>query len=71
MLSAFRQIHKLPNPTEWGIQNFCGSVFDDLDENPQIEAQVTEIRHYKEKVLSIVHSLVVSSLYNKISIGWP
>jgi hypothetical protein len=50
MLSAFRQVHKLRQPTEWGIQNFCDSIFDDLDENPHLDAHVTEIRHYKEKV---------------------
>ena len=52
MLSAFRQVHKLRQPTEWGIQNFCDSIFDDLDENPDLDAYVTEIGHYKEKVPS-------------------
>lgn len=56
MLYAFRQVHLLPEPMEWVIQNFCDSVFLDLNKNPSLDAHVTEICHYKEKVAFIVNN---------------
>jgi hypothetical protein len=54
MLSVFHQVHILKQPAEWGIQNFCDLIFDELDKNPHLDADVTEICHYKEKVPSFI-----------------
>jgi hypothetical protein len=35
---------------DWKILNFCDSIFDDIREDPSLNAYITEIRHYKEKV---------------------
>ena len=50
MLTLFRHIRDLREPPFFTIQYFCDMTFKDLDENPGLDAQVTEIRHFKEKV---------------------
>jgi hypothetical protein len=51
MFTVFRQVHRLSRPTELSIQSFCDSIFLDVDDNPDLDGHVTEIHHYKEKVL--------------------
>ena len=51
MLTLFRHIRDLRDPPFFTIQYFCDMTFKDFDENPGLDAQVTEICHFKEKVI--------------------
>jgi hypothetical protein len=50
MLSVFLHTHILRRPAEHDIGNFCAMVENELDGDPNLSAQVTQITHYKEKV---------------------
>lgn len=50
MLSVFRHLEELRRPAEHDISNFCTLVDEELHENPDISANVTEIVHYKDAV---------------------
>jgi putative lipoic acid-binding regulatory protein len=47
---VFRNVCRFPKPAELPIENFCSSVFDDIQNGVPQDAFITEIVHFKEKV---------------------
>jgi hypothetical protein len=47
---VFQNIYRFPKPMEFPIENFCSSVFDDVQKDLRLDSYVTELVHYKEKV---------------------
>jgi hypothetical protein len=50
MLHILHGISTLPRPAEHPLENFCSSVFEDTRNHRGVDAQVTRIDHFKEKV---------------------